>query len=289
MNQSDQGFSLVELMVVLALGIIVLASLSHLLIVSHQNHLQQQIQQELYNEANIAAQYLQQNISQTRAIACSDHHLVTTNLSSQIIATPNGIQVYSSNDSVVTGLLSSTIRKKLLVNSSVIVIESIASPQVAANLVRPNQLSSQESLAATSDDVLLLHNCQQAWLLKIMRVYHHNHATEIYLPHAIPALITPLSLAIWQQTIWFIMKNSQGGFGLYRLQKPQEKSPVEIASHMAGLDIQILTKQNIASWQWQKSNSSVEWQNVVALRIMLALNYSKQSIQWPISIILHAP
>jgi len=260
-----QVTSLLEFIIASALSVILLSGVSSTVIYLLKSYYELRTQQDLFFEAELITQIFKQNLFSQNQWGCQNISTSIENYSQQVSGDFNqAIKIYSADN--MSAELPLNIRKKLLSHSHVIQQNNIEKPMYIA-LDQPESSSYQligEQQQLEKQNVVLLFNCQHAWLFDLQELWHRQNQTWIKLPSEIKLpLHTNFLLAKWQITWWFVMKNNQGDYGLYRLILPYERAPVELIDHVKMMQTKVVGNKVEIHLDLAEAKQKLHWTIVV--------------------------
>ena len=223
--------SLIELLLTTTLGLILLSSVSALLLSIIKHYEQQQVRHMMLNQASIITQQWEKTLGNSGDLGCyaPENFNQIENHTDYKPLTNNGIQIYQTNEALPEHF-PEKIYKKLLPGSNILSTEGMMSPPIHILYSEENKnFFSINLLPMKNKDLVILSNCQKAWLF-FLNTLNENHFKADFI-HATEN--ETYQFALWKTIFWFVMKNNQNTYGLYRLILPDETTPVELLSNVS--------------------------------------------------------
>lgn len=273
-----QGFTLVELLITIALSSVLLLALISYLSSLMKSAQQQEDSNALYHQALLISQLWQKELAYTADLGCQifDQPSQISQIDSGAIYTHSGLIIYQVGRDFLPSVLAHTIQKKLLPHSVVVVAEGIQSP-VTAYYSAQNKKFSLSTAAFQKNDLALLSSCHQAWLFH----WPHTASTQFIPPFNITEPGASYQVALWHTTLWFAMQDNQKRYGIYRLMLPNETTPEELIS-----DVRAFQAYAWLGDQRIPATADVDWQQVNSIQLILTLEKNHFSVYWPTNIAL---
>lgn len=257
------GFTLIEMLLVCALSVFVMACLSTLLqitlIQAQRQREQWRLQQQLWHIEQLTLTALE-------SAGFSAAYPADSRAWQILGANASALRLYQYPQEPVPTALPRAWIKKLLVPSTLLATASIDQPQfVQAFGVNTIQIA-KEPLAQASTQWLI--TAPNAWqLLTIQRVSLHRQTQTLYFSTPLsPRLHPPFLAGPYQQQLWFVALNGQHShalkpqYGLYRLVLNRDQPPDEMISGVSQWQGEIAASKSDGDPWWAKTLTLLAWQ-----------------------------
>lgn len=309
-----RGFSLIELLISVLLGLLLLLGVINLFSATRQVYRSNTGLAEIQENSRIAFELLARDIRQANFIPCGNADRmanVLNNATSSPLRQWLGFQGFSANTTTIAGVPTGTATTSRIAGIGALLIqgtENTSYTLASHNVTDAKMTISSTATTLDTNDILLVCDTTQASIFQTSEVFVDTPNTETIITHAntagttgnctkglgVPlncdsdegnpyAYNTNATLARFYSSLWYIGNNGQsssGGRSLYRARL--EKNNIvyeEIVSGVNDLELQYHIADTTNAWL--NANAITDWSKVDAVKITLAVQTSDTGLAAP--------
>jgi type IV pilus assembly protein PilW len=304
----QHGFTLIELMIAMILGLIVIAGVTSIFLAGQQSYRSNNALGDVEDSSRIAFELMARDIRETGLTGCSNQGHMVNVLNNQSTAwwanwanTVHGYDNAQADPAVTTG---TALEQRVSGTDS---LELISAAHTSYSIKQPGETSSltftlnETSPALQSGDIVLLCNPGQAATLQI-GTYTSSSASFTYaasgsttgnsstildytgpgVPTAKPFLANS-QVASYDAVDWYVGNNPAGGTSLYRVSLQNKAgvptpTPEEMVRNVTGMTLTYLDPTTSKSFV--DASAITDWSGVTAVRAELTVvsNFQRASV-----------
>lgn len=273
----QQGFSLVELLLAMALGLLLLTGIFTLYLNNKQTYLYTEGLARLQENGRMAWQYLNRDVRMTGNVGCVrvTKEIIPQNNNPDFSAATSLIGWHAGRS---TATMPLPISLHPVAGTDLLLIQAAAPDYVSIKTINNNEITLVGHADFKANDPVVISNCQQFTFARVLAVNTNKEAQLLMLNTALSNRYASYAQLSHVLKIAYYIRNTgrknQAGNVIYALYRRDLNGPLATPSELiAGIDnMQIFYRLANAGNIDYRADEVPDWSAVVAVRIVLLLD-----------------